>query len=901
MGFSFDLINLAWENCDSESEMVNTLLIWSGQLQQSQKTGIKQDEDSLIAFYQLESQENNQSTEFQIILPQQRMRVDGIPCGLKNVGNTCYFNSLMQIYFFNSQFVKNIMAFQPPEKNGDGNFIKSTYLVQKLQNLFARMIGSDKRYADPGEVFMFICDHLENPIPIKSQNDVGEFNHYFLSRIQEGLTQKEQQNNQIRDSQIESSSSSILKSRSSIIQHDDIVSQLFFCQVYTQIKFEQQGLPQIREKNELFNWIPLNIKDGNLYDSFERFVVNHLDDFKNDQSESVKAVQYHWISSPPQTLSFQLQRVQFLKEEGKSIKLNDEFTFDEEIYIDRILKQNQKIFLNILDQKKELNSQLMQIKMQQQINEYNDQKVIQNVIASTIQFIVMQNNGNQNHELDNEKIQQFHEQQMSFKQQQLQQQINEIEMQLQTIQNNYDDLKEYKYVLQSILMHIGSADCGHYYTYIKDFGLNKWFKFNDIVVQEVTKEKVFQDAFGKNKGENAYILIYTKANNMEQEMQSQMRNYRISSQSQYLQDIYGSFLNKKQREELNKENLQLQKEIGQHQLSLIEQLMESYQQRFNFINEQYTQISTSWQQVKLQPLIMLNYPIYIKSKMNLINQGDYENILKWVVIEQAFTDVNPDKQGVQGNNTQITNDLQNLILKKFIELNNPLELLSQKQINEKQQLLQEYRNYIQMASLASILFDKILSKNFISALSILHQLQLIVKQSNQIGYFHELVLYLQSLIPIIIISKMIPVQEIVNLQELELLQTYFAIQNLKYQIPTPISEIQIQIIMNAIYENHKEPQIQKFIDQFSNSNLNPKLVEQIDKISDDVITEQKQLSAHYDIYNWSLHQKSDILFDKLTTNGIDLKANFKKYIKIYKKAVVKKKTLMKEEIEALLA
>ena len=29
-----------------------------------------------------------------------RMRQDGTPVGLKNVGNTCYFNSFIQAFFF---------------------------------------------------------------------------------------------------------------------------------------------------------------------------------------------------------------------------------------------------------------------------------------------------------------------------------------------------------------------------------------------------------------------------------------------------------------------------------------------------------------------------------------------------------------------------------------------------------------------------------------------------------------------------------------------------------------------------------------------------------------------------------------------------------------------------------
>ena len=41
-------------------------------------------------------------------------------------------------------------------------------------------------------------------------------------------------------------------------------------------------------------------------------------------------------------------------------------------------------------------------------------------------------------------------------------------------------------ILYSILL-----DSGHYYTYIKDFRLDTWFKFNDIHVCVETKEKVF--------------------------------------------------------------------------------------------------------------------------------------------------------------------------------------------------------------------------------------------------------------------------------------------------------------------------------------------------------------------------------------------------------------------------
>lgn len=56
--------------------------------------------------------ENINSNSYEPLNPEQRKREEGVPCGLKNIGNTCYFNSLLQVYFNMPEFVQAILEFQ---------------------------------------------------------------------------------------------------------------------------------------------------------------------------------------------------------------------------------------------------------------------------------------------------------------------------------------------------------------------------------------------------------------------------------------------------------------------------------------------------------------------------------------------------------------------------------------------------------------------------------------------------------------------------------------------------------------------------------------------------------------------------------------------------------------------
>ena len=55
--------------------------------------------------------QGNIHSSYEPLDPKQRKREDGVPCGIKNIGNTCYLNSLLQSYYNLPNFVRAIMEF----------------------------------------------------------------------------------------------------------------------------------------------------------------------------------------------------------------------------------------------------------------------------------------------------------------------------------------------------------------------------------------------------------------------------------------------------------------------------------------------------------------------------------------------------------------------------------------------------------------------------------------------------------------------------------------------------------------------------------------------------------------------------------------------------------------------
>jgi len=124
-GFEKHLIIQAWELCKgSENNLMNHLLYLRQQnnriLQESSISPLKigspgvyrnREDTDLHQAIELSLNDQKGIYFYEPLNPEQRVRPSKMPVGLKNVGNTCYVNSLFQSYFMSEKFVAAILSY----------------------------------------------------------------------------------------------------------------------------------------------------------------------------------------------------------------------------------------------------------------------------------------------------------------------------------------------------------------------------------------------------------------------------------------------------------------------------------------------------------------------------------------------------------------------------------------------------------------------------------------------------------------------------------------------------------------------------------------------------------------------------------------------------------------------
>ena len=101
--------------------------------------------------------------------------------------------------------------------------------------------------------------------------------------------------------------------------------------------------------------------------------------------------------------------------------------------------------------------------------------------------------------------------------QQLSSQKNRILATIERKREHIDSLipaPKVKYHLRGVIIHKGSADLGHYYSFIDVDG--EWFRFDDLISEPVDEDMVMQTSLGLagSPSENSYFLVYAQSDDL---------------------------------------------------------------------------------------------------------------------------------------------------------------------------------------------------------------------------------------------------------------------------------------------------------------------------------------------------------------------------------------------------
>lgn len=316
-------------SCDENDDLQKAIAL-SLQDQQGTTTlqGVSAEDQEVSRALEASLKESQPQATIDLLNPQERKRQPGVPVGLKNIGNSCWFNVVIQPLFHIPVFRDLILNFS---ENGDvdehmeESQKSSRQLVPALRKLFSLMIGSDRKYIDPTHaVNIFQGQDMRK----NAQQDVCEFTHKLLERLEEEFQQL------LRRQGVEKESSGCHVSKDA--DFDNPIMKLFYGQSKKLICDDDKG-----PKQETFGQYPLHVmKYEDIHDSILASMARCMPNTLGDIVEPVQ--QETWFKMLPPVLIFSLSRYEYSHEKKRAEKVHNKFEFPEFLYMDRYMEINKK-------------------------------------------------------------------------------------------------------------------------------------------------------------------------------------------------------------------------------------------------------------------------------------------------------------------------------------------------------------------------------------------------------------------------------------------------------------------------------------------------------------------------------------------------------------------------------
>ncbi|KAI9844919.1 MAG: ubiquitin-specific protease ubp2 [Sclerophora amabilis] len=263
-----------------------------------------------------------------------------------------------------------------------------------------------------------------------------------------------------------------------------------------------------REIEEYFADIKVNVADG------PRDIYAALDGFFDVQTvaqEEGVFSQYGSITQLPPILQIQVQRVQYDQQKKKSYKSNAHLSLRETIFMDRYMDVQDPTLLRKRQETWEWKEQLANLQMKRaRLVQTHLNMSVPELMNHTREWLLLLDSsededlgspyGDMAEELQSEAAR-------------TQKELYDIEESIRRIEEDleeqFDDFQSLPYRLQSVFIHRGTAQFGHYWIYIYDFDRRIWRKYNDEYVTEVTDvREVFEQ--DPHYPATPYCLVYVK-------------------------------------------------------------------------------------------------------------------------------------------------------------------------------------------------------------------------------------------------------------------------------------------------------------------------------------------------------------------------------------------------------